>query len=128
MKSNNTGIEADQKLMKAEEYKSKTGLFPENPVFEYGYFPGDKASLGNKETFDISQGIEFPTTYFNRKKLGQAEFEIGSLLVQDRMQQILWEAQSVYIELVYLNRYKEALQYRYEQAESLYRATKRSLI
>ena len=124
VKSNNTGIEADTKLLKAEEYKSKTGLFPENPVFQYGYFPGNKSAIGSKETIDISQGIEFPTTYVNRKKLGKAEFEIGSLLVQDRMQQILWEAQSVYLELVYLNRYKDALQYRLEQAEKLYNATK----
>ena len=92
IRQNNISIEASQKLLEAEKYNHKTGLFPDDPTVEYGYFPGNNSSIGIKRTFDVTQGFQFPTTYFNKKKISESMTENSSYLTQKQIQDILYNS------------------------------------
>lgn len=124
IRQNNVSIDATQKYLEAETYNHKTGLFPDDPTVEYGYFPGNKSSIGIKRTLDITQGFQFPTTYFNKKKISESKIENTSYLTQNQIQDILLQARDCYFELVYLNKYHLVLSRRNDQANALFEAYK----
>jgi len=119
---NNVSIAATQKYLEAEKYNFKTGLSPDDPTVEYGYFPGNKSSIGVKQTLDVTMGFQFPTTYINKKKIAESQSENMSYLTQNQIQNILLTARECYFELVYLNKYNMVLTRRNEQANALYEA------
>ena len=122
IQQNNVSIAATQKYLEAEKYNYKTGLAPDDPTVEYGYFPGNKSSIGIKRTLDVTMGFEFPTTYFNKKKISKSQAENISYLAQNQIQDILLMARDYYFELVYLNKYYLVLTRRSEQANAIFEA------
>ncbi|MBC8315576.1 MAG: TolC family protein [Bacteroidales bacterium] len=122
IQQNNLSIAASQKYLEAETYNYKTGLAPEDPTVEYGYFPGNKSSIGIKQTLDVTMGFDFPTTYFNKKKISRSQAENISYLTQNKIQDILLIARDYYFEIVYLNKYHLVLTKRNEQAHALLEA------
>jgi outer membrane protein TolC len=115
---NNLQIKASLQNRDAEVVLANTGLTPNDPQVDYGYFPGDNSVIGTKSTFNVTQSFYFPAVY-SRKKTG-ANLSAGKsgeihLL---KLRQILSQATSNYIELVYLNKYSDELKKRTTDAEN----------
>ena len=122
IQQNNVSIAATQKYFEAEKYNYKTGLAPDDPTVEYGYFPGNKSTIGIKQTLDVTLGFEFPTTYINKKRISKTQTENMLYLTQNQIQDILLKARDYYFELVYLNKYHLVLTKRNDQANALMKA------
>lgn len=116
--ANNLQIKASSQNRDAEAVLAKTGLTPTDPVVDYGYFPGDNPVIGNKTTLNVTQSFYFPTVY-SRKKTG-ANLSAGKSgeIHLFKMRQILVQAASDYIELVYLNKYSDELKKRVSDADN----------
>lgn len=120
IKQNNKTIIANKQFWKAKKVEYKTGLYPENPKVEYGYFPGNSPVIGTKETFEVTQSFSFPTTYFNKQQHSKLQIEQADYQISAFRQEILLEAKFVCYELVYLNKLNIVLKKRAESAEDLY--------
>jgi outer membrane protein, heavy metal efflux system len=119
VESLNLRLNSARKIMEASVISSQVGINPDDPSISYGYMPGSTEGIGIKQTYGISQSLEFPTVYFIKKKMAEgaaagAEFEY--LLER---QKVLKEALLIYNEYISLLKKKKEYFNRYKQAESL---------
>jgi len=119
VRENNKELIALKKLLLATQAEAKTGLTPENPYIEYGYFPGNTPDLGTKEVFSVSQSFEFPTVYKYQKAVSKNKIELAKLSYQLAETEILLDARLKYCQLVYFSKMLQEHQNRYENAKML---------
>lgn len=101
---NNKTLAAFAQYNNSKALQYQTGLTPSDPVAEYDYLFGNDESTGDQVEFSITQSFDFPTVYGKRKdvseqKIAQLEFEIIA-----QRQQILFDAQSTYLGIIYRNK------------------------
>ncbi|MEI6680089.1 MAG: TolC family protein [Mariniphaga sp.] len=116
---NNLQIKASSQNRDTEISSARTGLTPADPQVDYGYFPGSNSEIGTKTTLSISQSFNFPT-FYARKKDGAVLFgEKYKALHRNNIRHILFDAASLYIELVYQDKYCSELKKRSDDAEAV---------
>ncbi|MBA7528960.1 hypothetical protein ES705_21152 [subsurface metagenome] len=101
---NNEVLKANRKYQEAQSILYKTGLTPANPRLAYGYFPGDKVTPGRKETFDLIQSFDFPTTYVIKKNVSDNQVQHTAVMGKLVRQDILLKAELTLFELIYLQK------------------------
>lgn len=117
--ANNLQIKASAENRDAEVAFTRTGLNPADPQVEYGYFPGSNDVIGNKSTLSVSQSFYFPTVYSRKKTGAKLSGEKSGELHRFNIRNVLIEAASQYIELVYLDKYAVELKKRAADAENV---------
>ena len=117
--ANNLQIKASLENRDAEIAFTRTGLNPVDPQVEYGYFPGSNDVIGNKSTLSVSQSFYFPTVYSRKKTGAKLSGEKSGELHRFNTRNILIEAASQFIELVYLDKYAVELKKRAADAENV---------
>ncbi|MDR0546604.1 MAG: TolC family protein [Dysgonamonadaceae bacterium] len=123
IEQNNTLLQALRKQAEADKTGNKTGILPENPEIEYHYLWGNRD--GNRIDFSVSQTFDFPTAYYHRKKVSDAQNRQVDLQYQIERKNILLEAQKLCIQLIYQNALFEIVSGRATAAERLMQAYKR---
>ncbi len=63
VEQNKTSIMAMRKSVDADKMGNKTGIYSENPEFEFHYLWGSLPEIDNRKDFSISQSFNFPTAY-----------------------------------------------------------------
>jgi cobalt-zinc-cadmium efflux system outer membrane protein len=116
---NNRSIIGSAQYLENKRIASRTNLYPENPEVEFGHMWSSTSEVGNRTDFTLSQTFDFPRVYVNRSKLSKAGVEKASQTVQGVRQETLLGAKQLWVEKVYLNRKKNVLQERMEQAEAV---------
>ncbi|RPH33747.1 MAG: transporter [Bacteroidales bacterium] len=127
IEKNNTTLLALQKQVEAQKLGNKTGIFPNNPEFEFNYLVGNPSGIGNRTDISLKQSFDFPTVYAYKSQIanarnGQAEYEF-----QKERKSILLNARWVCIDLVYTNSLKVELEKRLANAQSIANAYKTKL-
>lgn len=117
--ANNLQIKASSENRDAEVAFTRIGLNPADPQVEYGYFPGSNTEIGNKSTLSVSQSFYFPTVYARKKTGAKLSGEKSGELHRFNIRNILIEAASQYLELVYLEKYAAELKKRAADAENV---------
>lgn len=117
--ANNLHIKASSENRDAEIAFARTGLTPADPKVEYGYFPGSNSEIGTKSTLSISQSFYFPTVYSRKISGAKLSGEKSEELHRFNIQNVLIDAASQYIELVYLDKYAIELKKRAADAENV---------
>ncbi len=117
--ANNLQIKASSQNRDAEIAFTRTGLTPVDPQVEYGYFPGSNDVIGNKSTLSVSQSFYFPTVYSRKKTGAKLSGEKSGELHRFNTRNVLIDAASQYIELVYLDKYAVELKKRAADAENV---------
>lgn len=125
--ANNPSIKANEEFASMKKAEYKTGLNPENPVVEYGYFPGNSSAIGTKEVFGISQSFDFLLAYFKRKELSKLQSQGVDYQQNAIRQEVLLEAKKLYLDLVHYNKEKGKFEKRKKDAELLYNSYKKQL-
>jgi len=112
---NHPDIIAARELLNAQEEDSHTGLTPDDPMVNFGYFPGKPDNVGNKITWSVSQSIDFPTRYRRIKDLKKTNLELAELEFNYSVLLILNSANLKAIDLIssrkQLDMYSERLGY-----------------
>jgi len=117
--ANNLQIKASSENRDAEVAFTRIGLTPVDPQVEYGYFPGSNTAIGNKSTLSVSQSFYFPTVYSRKRTGAKLSSEKSGELHRFNTRNILVEAASQYLELVYLDKYADELEKRAADAENV---------
>ena len=117
--ANNLQIKASLMNRDAEIAFTRTGLSPVDPQLEYGYFPGSNTAVGNKSTLNVLQSFYFPTVYSRKKTGAKLSGEKSGELHRFNKRNVLIEAASQYLELVYFDKYTVELKKRSADAENV---------
>jgi outer membrane protein TolC len=114
---NNKTIRANMQYWEAQKQEFQTGLTPYNPKVDYDYLNGSPASAGNQADFSVTQSFDFPTAYIKKKQLSKEQVaQVEFKMILNR-QDVLLEAKSICIELVYRNKLQEELRKKKQNTE-----------
>lgn len=125
IEANNTTIKALRSEADAAVMEAKTGIAPSDPSVEINYLWGNKE--GNRFDLGVSQEFDFPTVYYWRKKVSQGECSLAEFQYTMGRRDILLEAQTLCIDLVYHNALDKELQRRLNDAKTISEAYKKNL-
>lgn len=119
IEKNNKTLQANAQNTEAQKlgFKSNNPLY--NPNVEYDFMYGFPLNAGNQTDFLVNQAFDFPTSYSKRKQLSEGRVSQSDFQYNAGRQEILFEAQSTCIELIYRNKLHIQLQERKAFTESL---------
>lgn len=106
---NNKTILANQQYWIAQNKLFETGLTPYDPTVEFEYLLGTPSEMGDQIDFTVAQPFDFPTVYKKKKKLANAQKQQAEFAKKLIEQDVLFEAQTLCINLVYQNKLKTKL-------------------
>ncbi len=117
---NNKSVSTYKQYIESVKLSTKTGILPKNPTVEFNYLLGNPSEIGNQTEFAIIQSFDFPTIYFQKGDLSKLQIQQADLEFKLYEKTVLTEIKLTYIEQVYLNRKKQELQKRFNNATILY--------
>ncbi len=118
IEKNNTRLSALRKSAEAEKLRNKTGIYLQNPEFEFNYLWGNPV-IGNRTDVVITQSFDFPTAYKYKSQISDIRNEQVELEYQKQLRVVLLQARLVCIDLVYKNALKVELSKRLAHAQSI---------
>ena len=116
---NNPMIKASVKWLESEKYRSKTGIYPENPDITYNYMWGSPDAIGNQQELEITQKFRFPGYYFARSSMQKMEFGQSEIMVEKIINDILFKAQNEIITLIWLTKKELTLSKKLKESSDL---------
>lgn len=102
IEANNATLAALRKLRDAQTIEARVGNSLDDPQVSFGYKWGHNSEPGKSGDFSVSQPFDFPTVYANRNKLAKLQAEQYGYEYLAARQELLLDAQMLYIQLVSL--------------------------
>lgn len=119
IEQNNTQLTALKKANEAEKLENRTGIYLENPEFEFHYLWGNPTSMGQRTDISIKQSFDFPTVYGHQNKISDLKNEQIELKYIKEQKAIILQAKQILFQLVFHNAQQEQLAERLEHAQSI---------
>ncbi len=124
---NNPSLIAYQNLINAKTTQAKTGLYPENPSFEYDWMQGTPQNAGNQTDITVVQTLDFPTVYSKKTSISKLTIEQLKIEAKGYQQSVLLKAKQLYLELIYWNQQNKVLTERMVLSKQLVERFEKSL-
>jgi len=119
IEQNNTQLAALRKASDAEKLVNKTGIFLENPEFEFHYLWGSPQAMGQRTDVSITQSFDFPTVYSHQNKISDLKNEQVEIQYLKEQKSLILKGKQLLYQLVYYNALKQQLSKRLEHAQSI---------
>ena len=119
IEQNNKTLQANIQKKEAQNLQFKSEMPLYNPNIEYDYLFGYPLTAGNQTDVLVNQTFDFPTVYGKRKQLANEQITQSSYNYDAARQEVLYEAQTTCIELVYRNKLHQQFQQRKTFTENL---------
>ena len=103
IEENNTTLKALRESTEAEKLNNRTGIFLSNPEVEVGYLWGNPAEIGNRTNFSITQSFDIPTITGMKSRAAKMQDKLLDWQYKTDRMNILLEAKTYCIELIYNN-------------------------
>ncbi|WP_080904407.1 TolC family protein [Parabacteroides sp. Marseille-P3160] len=116
---NNRELQANREWTVAQKLDAQAGNNLEDPSVSYTHQYGNKEGLGIQGELIASQAFDFPSLYVQRNQWAKIKSEELDYRQTEKRQEILMEAQLICLDLVQLNRKRQLLEERRENAEQL---------
>lgn len=116
---NNKEIAAFNKYVEANNIQNKSGLNPDNPFMSTDYMIGRPASGGNQLDFLLTQSLDFPSVYSNKKKLSDQKSTSLDHSFNELKQEVLFNSKNICLELIALQKQKTLIEVRINNSNSL---------
>lgn len=101
---NNKEIKNFEEYIKSNNLGYQTNNLPLNPTVEYSFLSANENTIGNKQTFSITQQFDFPTIYFQKEKIANQSIDLGLNEVIKYKASILYEAQLLLTDIIYFRK------------------------
>ncbi|GAA5576383.1 hypothetical protein Pgin01_01359 [Porphyromonas gingivalis] len=101
IEENNTTLKALRESTDAEKLNNRTGIFLSNPEVEVGYLWGNPAEIGNRTDFSITQSVDIPTITGMKSRAAKMQDKLLDWRYKTDRMNILLEAKTCCIELIY---------------------------
>ncbi len=125
IEANNTELKTLRAQTDAAKTACRTGILPDNPEVEFGYLWGSPQSEGSRIDFNVTQSLDFPTTYVYRDKLADAEAQEAELRYATAHKDLLAEVRQHCIRLIYCNILQKENEYHVKTAQAIQDAYQR---
>ncbi len=122
IETNNTELKALRAQTDATKAACRTGILPDNPEVEFGYLWGSPQSEGHRIDLNVTQNLDFPTTYVYRRKLADAEAQEAELRYATERKNLLAEVRQRCIRLIYCNILHKENEYHVAIAKTIHEA------
>jgi outer membrane protein TolC len=119
VEANSTTLQALKQQAEAQKLTNRTGIYPANPEVEFGYLWGNPSSTGNRTDFSVTQSFDFPAVYAHKSKVADGQNRIADFDYERRRKELLFQAGTVCVNLVYCNTLKIELDKRLQHAQSI---------
>lgn len=116
---NNKTLAAYNEYNTARALQYQTGLTPADPVAEYDYLFGNNTAIGDQVEFSITQSFDFPTVYGKRKDVSESNIAQLEFEMIVKRQDILFDAETIYLDIIYKNKLNLYYQERKDVLEKL---------
>lgn len=116
---NNPELKANQELMKAQVWDTKSTNNLANPTVSYAQVWDSKDKKDSETELVVMQEFEFPTAYVHRNKANRKQINALESAFQAQRQDILLQAKEVCLDIIMLNQLIDILQRRMEYANQL---------
>lgn len=103
IESNNTTLKALKYSAEAEKIGNRTDIFLDDPNVGFNYLWGNPSSIGNRYDISVSQSFDFATLSGKKSKTAQHKNELVDWQYRAERMNILLEAKTYYIDVVYYN-------------------------
>lgn len=119
VEQNNASIAALGKWMEAEEASSKSGIYPDNPELSYSYLAGSPEGTGDQQELEIIQSFKLPGYYTSKSAVQKLEYLQKLAVAEKEKKELLHQARTAWIDLVWLSKSEIQLKARDEGAAKL---------
>ena len=119
IRENNKDIQAERALTTAKSLEDKSENNLPDPTVSYSHLWGNQEGMGFTGEFIAEQSFSFPTIYAKRKQLNKERLSQYKYQEDIIRQNVLLQAKNICFDLIYLNRLKEILSERLNNAEQL---------
>lgn len=109
VEQNNTALKARRHLTDAQSLEARTGNSLQDPEVAFEHKWGDPAALGKGGEVSLVQGFDFPSSYVYRNRLARSRTEQYGYEYAAYRQQLLFEVQSLCIEIIALRQQQDLL-------------------
>lgn len=116
---NNTSLVAWKKQNEAQKLGNKTGIYLDNPEFEFNYLWGNPSAIGNRTDISIKQSFDFPTAYGYKNQIANMKNQQIKLEYVKQQKNILLQTRLICYDLIYTNALKTELTKRLVHAKSI---------
>jgi outer membrane protein TolC len=127
VEKNNPALRAARQYTEAQALSYQTDIFLPNPTVAFEYLPGTPAEAGTQKDLSVEQAFDFPTAYFRRKQLAEAQVNQLPYVMDSLRQQVLLEAKQLCLELIYTRKKAALLSQRLGNARQLVQDYERGL-
>ncbi len=124
---NNPALQARRQYAEAQALAFKTDIYLPNPTVAFEYLPGTPAEAGTQKDLTLAQAFDFPTAYFKKKQLAEAQINQLPYAIDSLRQEVLLEAKQFCLDLIYQNKRLAVLTQRLSSAEQLVQDYERRL-
>ena len=107
VEKNNTTLSALRMQVDAQKIGNKTGIYLQNPEFEFNYLWGNPDDIGNRTDITVTQSFDFPSAYSYKKHISDARNEQVELEYQKQKKSILLQTRLICMDLIYNNALQE---------------------
>lgn len=125
IESNNLSLMSAGKRAEASRIANSTDLTPPDLEIELGYLWGYPAEKGSRKDVSVTQAFDFPTLYSRKRRLSKEKNLAANYELNASRTEILLEAKTVCIEIIYSNAMLRLYESRYNRADSLASSMKR---
>ena len=119
IETNSVTLQALKQQVEAQKLGNRTGIYLDNPEAEFGYLWGSPASEGIRKDFSITQSFDFPTAYAHRSNIAEGHNRIAGYEYERQRKELLLQAGTVCVNLIYCNTLKSELDKRLQHAQSI---------
>ena len=115
----NKSIQARQKNGEAEKIGIEAENSLEDPTVEYSSFFSKGVNGQSGSELVVSQGFDFPTVYNSRNRAGRDKKEAVDYRAEALRRNVLLEAKTLCLDMIRLNRQRDLLDKRMQNADEL---------
>ena len=115
----NRELKAAREAYQVAIHQAGTGNTPPDPEVDFGYLYGKPAEFGNRIDFEVSQQMDFPTSYIHRSKVKDIRTSRAELEYVRIRQEVLLETWQLWIDRIHLNQLHSMLNDRIRQAHTI---------
>ena len=115
----NRELKAAREAYQLATLEAGTGNTPPDPEVDFGYLYGKPAEFGNRIDFEVTQQLDFPTTYIHRSKVRDIRTYRAELEYIRIRQKVLLESWELWIDRIHLNQLHTMLTARIRQAHTI---------
>ncbi len=119
IETNNTTLSALRKSTDASKIGNKTGIYLQNPEFEFNYLWGDPSAIGNRTDVRVVQTFDFPSAYKFKNQISDNKNQQADLEYQKQKKELLLQVRLICNELIFQNAVRTELLKRLQNAESI---------